>query len=50
MMRNRFHGLLVADDGELEYQSLCEECAEDIKQVRTPQQCLLDVHVLGVCN
>ena len=24
MMRNRFHGLLVADDGELEYQSLCE--------------------------
>ena len=30
----RFHGLLVADNGELEYQSLCQECAEDIKQVR----------------
>ncbi len=30
----RFRGLLAADNGEQEVESLAEECSEDIKQVQ----------------
>ena len=34
----RFRGLLAADNGEQEVESLAEECSEDIKQVKAMHQ------------